>query len=191
MATLAREDENRDAVVYWNDLARQAQPGGLLRPSSDEVLDADASGNTADSSADVGDAGEAGDAAGAAGEIGAVARGAGIGPVVPGGRAVLRGIHPAVRMAAAGSVVALVAGDLAPPALVIDPVTVGAVGGFNYAIGQGFCVGAVLLFVINYNQVILSGNDKGASIPMIEQSLFRSLGVHKAFTSINLDSVKD
>ena len=62
MATIAREDENRDAVVYWNDLARQAQPGGLLRPSSDEVLDADASGNTADSSADVGDAGEAGDA---------------------------------------------------------------------------------------------------------------------------------
>lgn len=39
MATIAREDENRDAVVYWNDLARQAQPGGLLRPSSDEVLD--------------------------------------------------------------------------------------------------------------------------------------------------------
>jgi hypothetical protein len=39
MATLAREDENRDAVVYWNDLARQAQPGGLLRPDQDEVLD--------------------------------------------------------------------------------------------------------------------------------------------------------
>ncbi len=33
MSTLAREQENRDAVVYWNDLARQAQPGGLLRPS--------------------------------------------------------------------------------------------------------------------------------------------------------------
>jgi hypothetical protein len=33
MSTLAREQENRDAVVYWNDLARQAQPDGLLRPS--------------------------------------------------------------------------------------------------------------------------------------------------------------
>ena len=39
MATMAREDENADAVVYWNDLARQAQPGGLLRPSEDELLD--------------------------------------------------------------------------------------------------------------------------------------------------------
>ena len=33
MATIAREAENRDAVVYWNDLARQAEPGGLLRPT--------------------------------------------------------------------------------------------------------------------------------------------------------------
>ena len=32
MATIAREAENRDAVVYWNDLARQAVPGGLARP---------------------------------------------------------------------------------------------------------------------------------------------------------------
>ncbi|MFN2204900.1 MAG: tetratricopeptide repeat protein, partial [Candidatus Promineifilaceae bacterium] len=39
MATLAREDENRDAVVYWNDLARQAQPGGLLRPSTEDRLE--------------------------------------------------------------------------------------------------------------------------------------------------------
>ena len=39
MATMAREDENRDAVVYWNDLARQSQPGGLLRPSLDEIPD--------------------------------------------------------------------------------------------------------------------------------------------------------
>ncbi len=38
MATLAREDENRDAVVYWNDLARQAQPGGLLRPTTEDRL---------------------------------------------------------------------------------------------------------------------------------------------------------
>ena len=32
LATMAREAENRDAVVYWNDLARQAEPGGLARP---------------------------------------------------------------------------------------------------------------------------------------------------------------
>ncbi len=32
MATMARAAENRDAVVYWNDLARQAEPGGLARP---------------------------------------------------------------------------------------------------------------------------------------------------------------
>ena len=32
MATMAREREDRDGVVYWNDLARQAVPGGLLRP---------------------------------------------------------------------------------------------------------------------------------------------------------------
>ncbi len=39
MSTLAREAENRDAVVYWNDLARQAQPGGLLRPESTSIID--------------------------------------------------------------------------------------------------------------------------------------------------------
>ena len=32
LGTMAREAENRDAVVYWNDLARQAEPGGLSRP---------------------------------------------------------------------------------------------------------------------------------------------------------------
>lgn len=32
MAKMARAAENRDAVVYWNDLARQAEPGGLARP---------------------------------------------------------------------------------------------------------------------------------------------------------------
>lgn len=32
LAKMAREAENRDAVVYWNDLARQADPGGLARP---------------------------------------------------------------------------------------------------------------------------------------------------------------
>ena len=37
MSTLSREQENRDAVVYWNDLARQAQPGGLLRPAEEPV----------------------------------------------------------------------------------------------------------------------------------------------------------
>jgi hypothetical protein len=37
MSTLAREQENRDGVVYWNDLARQAQPGGLLRPEEEPV----------------------------------------------------------------------------------------------------------------------------------------------------------
>ena len=34
MATMAREAENRDAVVYWNDLARQSVPGGLARPEN-------------------------------------------------------------------------------------------------------------------------------------------------------------
>ena len=63
MATLAREAENRDAVVYWNDLARQAQPGGLLRPTTDDLLNppdnAEAS-VPADSAADTaGNAGEA------------------------------------------------------------------------------------------------------------------------------------
>ncbi len=32
MGSMARAAENRDAVVYWNDLARQAEPGGLARP---------------------------------------------------------------------------------------------------------------------------------------------------------------
>jgi tetratricopeptide (TPR) repeat protein len=53
MATLAREDENRDAVVYWNDLARQAQPGGLLRPSLDEVLDSADSTDDAQNSPEI------------------------------------------------------------------------------------------------------------------------------------------
>jgi tetratricopeptide (TPR) repeat protein len=39
MATVAREAENRDAVVYWNDLARQAEPGGLARPEEPIVPD--------------------------------------------------------------------------------------------------------------------------------------------------------
>ncbi|MDX1415450.1 MAG: tetratricopeptide repeat protein [Candidatus Promineifilaceae bacterium] len=34
MASMAREVENRDAVVYWNDLARQSVPGGLARPEN-------------------------------------------------------------------------------------------------------------------------------------------------------------
>ena len=34
MSTMAREAENRDAVVYWNDLARQSVPGGLARPEN-------------------------------------------------------------------------------------------------------------------------------------------------------------
>ncbi len=40
MATLAREAENRDAVVYWNDLGRQAEPGGLVRPE-EPIIPAD------------------------------------------------------------------------------------------------------------------------------------------------------
>ena len=39
LATMAREAENRDAVVYWNDLARQAEPGGLTRPEDPVVPD--------------------------------------------------------------------------------------------------------------------------------------------------------
>ena len=39
MATIAREAENRDAVVYWNDLARQAEPGGLARPEEPITTD--------------------------------------------------------------------------------------------------------------------------------------------------------
>ena len=34
LATLAREAENRDAVVYWIDLARQAAPGDLTPPET-------------------------------------------------------------------------------------------------------------------------------------------------------------
>lgn len=34
MGSMAREAENRDAVVYWNDLARQSVPGGLVRPEN-------------------------------------------------------------------------------------------------------------------------------------------------------------
>jgi tetratricopeptide (TPR) repeat protein len=56
MATLAREDENRDAVVYWNDLARQAQPGGLLRPTSEDRLEPSAADDAGQGAAD--DAGQ-------------------------------------------------------------------------------------------------------------------------------------